>query len=133
MGFAELALQLAEIGGQCPARGLALGIQGREKNERTWHQAPGAAQTVRHLCRSGADGQSAVPERDASPGGDHPAGVPVTTSGDVRDQPRFADTASELLQDVFGKDKSPCRLVYGGASLPLGTAVELEVVLEVSD
>ncbi len=37
-------------------------------------------------------------------------GVSVATSGDVRDQPKVADAASELLQDVFGKDKSPCRL-----------------------
>ena len=59
-------------------------------------------------------------------------GVSVATSGDVRDQPKIADAASELLQDVFGKDKSPCRLVYGVASLPLGVPVELEVILEVS-
>jgi len=59
-------------------------------------------------------------------------GVSVATSGDVRDQPRVADAASELLQDVFGKDKNPCRLVYGVASLPLGTPVELEVIFEVS-
>jgi enamine deaminase RidA (YjgF/YER057c/UK114 family) len=59
-------------------------------------------------------------------------GVSVTTSGDVRDQPKVADAASELLQDVFGKDKSPCRLVYGVASLPLGTPVELEVIFEVA-
>src|SRR5881396_745221 len=58
-------------------------------------------------------------------------GVSVATSGDVRDQPKVADAASELLQDVFGKDKSPCRLVYGVASLPLGTPVELEVIFEV--
>jgi enamine deaminase RidA (YjgF/YER057c/UK114 family) len=58
-------------------------------------------------------------------------GVSVATFGDVRDQPKVADAASELLQDVFGKDKSPCRLVYGVASLPLGTPVELEVIFEV--
>jgi enamine deaminase RidA (YjgF/YER057c/UK114 family) len=58
-------------------------------------------------------------------------GVMVATSGDVRDQPKVADAASELLQDVFGKQKSPCRLVYGVASLPLGTPVELEVIFEV--
>src|ERR1700683_1574153 len=60
-------------------------------------------------------------------------GVSVATSGDVRDQPKVADAASELLQDVFGKDKNPCRLVYGVASLPLGTPVELEVIFEVRD
>src|SRR5437870_11958383 len=59
-------------------------------------------------------------------------GVAVTTSGDVREQPKVADAASELLQDVFGKDKNPCRLVYGVASLPLGTPVELEVIFEVA-
>ena len=59
-------------------------------------------------------------------------GVSVATSGDVRDQPKVADGASELLQDVFGKDKNPCRLVYGVASLPLGTPVELEVIFEVA-
>ncbi|HEY8651291.1 MAG TPA: RidA family protein, partial [Chthoniobacterales bacterium] len=60
-------------------------------------------------------------------------GVSVATSGDVRDQPKVADAASELLQDVFGKDKSPCRLVYGVASLPLGTPVELEIIFEVAE
>ena len=59
-------------------------------------------------------------------------GVSVATSGDIRDQPKVADGASELLRDVFGKDKSPCRLVYGVASLPLGTPVELEVIFEVA-
>jgi enamine deaminase RidA (YjgF/YER057c/UK114 family) len=59
-------------------------------------------------------------------------GVAVATSGDVRDQPKVADGASELLQDVFGKDKNPCRLVYGVASLPLGTSVELEIIFEIA-
>ena len=59
-------------------------------------------------------------------------GVSVATSGDVRDQPKVADGASELLQDVFGKERTPCRLVFGVASLPLGTPVELEVIFEIS-
>jgi enamine deaminase RidA (YjgF/YER057c/UK114 family) len=59
-------------------------------------------------------------------------GVSVATSGDFREHPKVADGASELLQDVFGKDKNPCRLVYGVASLPLGTPVELEVIFEVA-
>ena len=37
---------------------------------------------------------------------------------------------ANILQEVFGKEKSPCRLVYGVASLPLGTPVE--VIFEVS-
>src|SRR5690242_5449375 len=60
-------------------------------------------------------------------------GVSVATWGDVRDHPKVADAASELLQDIFGKDKNPCRLVYGVASLPLGTPVELELIFEVDN
>jgi enamine deaminase RidA (YjgF/YER057c/UK114 family) len=59
-------------------------------------------------------------------------GVSVATFGDFRDHPKVADGASELLQDVFGKDKNPSRLVYGVASLPLGTPVELEIIFEVA-
>src|SRR5215469_1128200 len=59
-------------------------------------------------------------------------GVAVATSGDVREQPKVADGASELLQDVFGKERNPSRLVYGVASLPLGTPVELELMFEIS-
>ena len=59
-------------------------------------------------------------------------GVSIATTGDVRDHPKVADGASELLQDVFGRDKNPCRVVLGVASLPLGAAVELELIFEVS-
>ena len=58
-------------------------------------------------------------------------GVMIATSGDVRDQPKVADGASELLQDVFGPDKNPSRIVTGVASLALGTPVELELIFEV--
>jgi enamine deaminase RidA (YjgF/YER057c/UK114 family) len=60
-------------------------------------------------------------------------GVYVATYGDVREQPKIADGASELLQDVFGAAKNPSRLVYGVASLPLGAPVELEVIFEVAE
>ena len=59
-------------------------------------------------------------------------GVYIATVGDVRDHPKVADGASELLQKVFGKEKNPSRLVYGVASLPLGTPVELELIFEVA-
>lgn len=59
-------------------------------------------------------------------------GVSIATVGDIRNQPRVADAASELLRDVFGADKLSSRLVLGVASLPLGAPVELEVILEVA-
>jgi hypothetical protein len=55
--------------------------------------------------------------------------------GHFRRYPRsaeVADAASELLRDVFGKDKSPCRLVYGVESLSFGTPVGLEGIFEVA-
>ena len=59
-------------------------------------------------------------------------GVSIATSGDFRNHPKVADAASELFRDVFGNDQNPCRMVYGVASLPLGTPVELELIFEVS-
>src|SRR5947207_8858911 len=58
-------------------------------------------------------------------------GVMVATAGDVKDHPKVADGASELLQQIFGKERNPSRLVYGVASLPLGATVELEIIFEV--
>jgi enamine deaminase RidA (YjgF/YER057c/UK114 family) len=57
-------------------------------------------------------------------------GVSVATEGNVRDQPKVADGASDFLQQVFGPDKNPTRLVYGVARLPLGTPVEVELIFE---
>src|SRR5205823_2298469 len=56
-------------------------------------------------------------------------GVSVATPGDFRDHAKVADGSSALLQDVFGKDNNPSRLVYGVDSLPLGTAVEWVLIL----
>src|SRR5439155_186410 len=78
------------------------------------------------LGRNGDQRAEAVGKRSAGR-----LGVSVATSGDVRDQPKVADGASELLQDVFGKGKNPSRLVYGVASLPLGVPVALEIIFEV--
>ena len=60
-------------------------------------------------------------------------GVSLATSSDFREHPKVADGASDLLQDVFGKEKNPSRLVYGVASLPLGVPVELEIIFEVAN
>lgn len=58
-------------------------------------------------------------------------GVFIATHGDFFDQPRVADGASDLLQEIFGKEKAAVRLVIGVASLPLGMPIELELIFEV--
>jgi enamine deaminase RidA (YjgF/YER057c/UK114 family) len=58
-------------------------------------------------------------------------GVYVASTPQFTDHPKVADVASELLRDVFGESTISSRLVFGVASLPLGSPVELEVILEV--
>ena len=57
-------------------------------------------------------------------------GVYVAATAEFTEHPKVADAASELLRDVFGEETVSSRLVFGVASLPLGSAVELEVILE---
>lgn len=60
-------------------------------------------------------------------------GIFIATAGDFIDHPKVADGASDLFYDIFGSEKPAVRLVIGVASLPLGTPVELEVILEITD
>src|SRR5882724_4975753 len=58
-------------------------------------------------------------------------GVYVAAPPEFTEHPKVADAASELLRDVFGDQTVSSRLVFGVSSLPLGSPVELEVILEV--
>lgn len=58
-------------------------------------------------------------------------GVYVAATPEYTEHPKVADAASELFRDVFGEGTISSRLVIGVASLPLGSPVELEVILEV--
>ena len=58
-------------------------------------------------------------------------GVYVAATPEFTEHPKVADAASELLRDIFGEEAVSSRLVIGVASLPLGSPVELELILEV--
>jgi enamine deaminase RidA (YjgF/YER057c/UK114 family) len=58
-------------------------------------------------------------------------GVYVVATPEFTEHPKVADAASELLRNIFGEATVSSRLVFGVASLPLGSPVELEVILEV--
>src|ERR1700722_815135 len=58
-------------------------------------------------------------------------GVSVAATPEFTEHAKVADAASELLRDVFGEETVSSRLVFGVASLPLGSPAELEVILEV--
>jgi enamine deaminase RidA (YjgF/YER057c/UK114 family) len=58
-------------------------------------------------------------------------GVHIAATPQFTEHPKVADAASELLRDVFGSELLFARQVLGAASLPFGSPVELEVILEV--
>jgi len=57
----------------------------------------------------------------------------MATTADFLQQPRVADGASIVLQNVFGEARNPSRLVFGVQSLPLGVPVELELIVELEE
>ena len=57
----------------------------------------------------------------------------VAATHEFTEHAKVADAASELLRDVLGEETVSSRLVIGVASLPFGSPVELEVILEVRE
>ena len=58
-------------------------------------------------------------------------GVFVNSAPSFTDQPKVANGASELMQDVFGEAGRHARSAVGVAVLPLGVAVEVDAVVQV--
>jgi len=58
-------------------------------------------------------------------------GVFVSSHGDFTDQPKVANGASELMQDVFGEAGRHARSAVGVPVLPLGVAVEVDAIVAV--
>jgi len=60
-------------------------------------------------------------------------GVFVCSDPGFTDQPTVANGASEFLVDVFGEKGRHARAAVGSVALPLGAAVEVEMVAQVRD
>lgn len=58
-------------------------------------------------------------------------GVFVNSAGTFTDQPKVANGASELMQDVFGEAGRHARSAVGVPVLPLGAAVEIDAIVAV--
>ena len=58
-------------------------------------------------------------------------GVFVNSAASFTDQPKVANGASELMQDVFGEAGRHARSAVGVAVLPLGVAVEVDAIVAV--
>jgi len=59
-------------------------------------------------------------------------GVFVCSEAGFTDQPKVANGASELLQEVFGESGRHARAAVGNIALPLGACVEVELLAEVA-
>ena len=55
----------------------------------------------------------------------------VASTPDFTDQPKVMNAVSELVNEVFGEAGRHSRVAIGTASLPGGTSVEVELVVEV--
>lgn len=60
-------------------------------------------------------------------------GVFVNSTPAFTDQPKVANGASELMQQVFGEPGRHARSAVGVAVLPLGVAVEIDAIVAVKD
>ena len=58
-------------------------------------------------------------------------GVFVNSAADFTDQPKVANGASELMQDVFGEAGRHARSAVGVPVLPLGVAVEVDAIVKI--
>ncbi|TCQ05782.1 RidA family protein [Sphingomonas sp. PP-CC-3A-396] len=59
-------------------------------------------------------------------------GVFVNSTGDFTDQAKVANGASELMVALFGDSGKHARSAVGVAVLPLGAAVEIDAIVQVS-
>jgi enamine deaminase RidA (YjgF/YER057c/UK114 family) len=58
-------------------------------------------------------------------------GAFVNSAATFTDQPKVANGASELMQDVFGEAGRHARSAVGVPVLPLGVAVEIDAIVAV--
>jgi enamine deaminase RidA (YjgF/YER057c/UK114 family) len=59
-------------------------------------------------------------------------GVFVCSDAGFAEQPKVANGASELLQQIFGEAGRHARAAVGNIALPLGASVEVELLAEVA-
>lgn len=56
----------------------------------------------------------------------------VNSSGEFYEQPKIINAASDLLFEIFGEKGKHSRIAVGVASLPLNSAVEIDLIAEIT-
>lgn len=59
-------------------------------------------------------------------------GAFVNSTPDFTDQPKIANGASDLMQEIFGDAGRHARAAVGVPSLPLGAAVEVDAIIAIA-
>lgn len=120
---------MLHISGQLPFRDGAI-VTGRLGEDRNLEEGVDAAQRC---------GLMLVAQVKAALGGDLSRvkrivklGVFVNSTPDFTDQPKVANGASELIAALFGESGRHARSAVGVAVLPLGAAVEVDAIVEVT-
>jgi len=118
------------VAGQIPAWQGELRHQGIVGRDVTLEEAQNAAR----LC-----GLNVIAQLEAACAGDLDRvqrivklGVFVACTSAFTDQPKVANGASDLMVEVFGEAGRHARFAVGAPSLPLGVAVEVDAVAEIS-
>jgi enamine deaminase RidA (YjgF/YER057c/UK114 family) len=57
----------------------------------------------------------------------------VNCTDDFKDQPKVINGYSDLMVEIFGEKGKHARSAVGMNALPMGIAVEVEVIVEVED
>jgi len=57
----------------------------------------------------------------------------VNCTPDFTDQPKVINGASDVIVDIFGDKGKHARFAVGAPTLPMGTSVEIDAVVEVTD
>ncbi|MEG8019014.1 RidA family protein [Sphingomonas faeni] len=123
-----LANGMLHISGQLPFKDGAL-VKGRVGDDVSIEDAQDAAQLCGLMLvaqMKAALGTLGRVERIVK------LGVFVNSTGDFTDQAKVANGASELMVALFGDSGKHARSAVGVAVLPLGAAVEIDAIVQVS-
>jgi enamine deaminase RidA (YjgF/YER057c/UK114 family) len=121
--------QTVYVSGQIPIQDGKVAYKGKVPTEQSLEQAQDAAR----ICTINALAQlkSELGDLDRISKIVRVSGF-VNSSPEFTDHPKVINAASNLLYEVFGERGQHSRIAIGVASLPLGSTVEIDMIVEIS-
>jgi len=121
--------QTVYVSGQIPIEDGKVAYKGKVPTEQSLEQAQAAAR----ICAINALAQlkSELGNLDRISKIVRVSGF-VNSSPDFTDQPKVINAASNLLYEIFGEKGQHSRIAVGVVSLPLGSTVEIDMIVEIS-